>query len=203
MSRLRDAASSGMFCGERRMHRIRLLQSATGRAQDERVRHRIESGARSLSFADRTCTGRAHDAQRGIFDFAAFRTLPTVGSANPTRARSHASAATTAGVRHGSATSSGAVTPGSVCAFAPTGCYSQHGNNEEPPSLRVAWDFSGNFRSAQLLRRVYTESSFPVVSYCADLFLWSGGELDLGYRGSLHRRQRLRRSGVHLKSEGQ
>ena len=203
MSRLRDAASSGVFCGERRMHRFRLLQSSAGRAQDQRVRHGIESSSRSFSCANRARPGRAHDAQRWILDLAAFRTLSAIGSTKPSGARSHDSSATTASVRHGSASSSGAVTQGSVRAIAATGRDSRDRNNEEPPGLRVTWDFSGNFRSAQFLCRVYTESGFPALSDRADLLLWSGGELDLGHRGSLRRQQGLRRSGVHLKMEGQ
>jgi hypothetical protein len=200
LPRLRDAASSGMFCGKRRMHGIRLLQSAPGRTQDQRLRHGIESGSRFLSGANCSCAHRTHLTQRRIFDLAAFRAFPAFGSAKPFRARSTAPSAT--GVRHGSAASPGAANPGSVLTFAPTGSLSPGAAQEEPPGLRVAWDFFGNFRSAQFLCRVYTESSFPVVSYCADLLLWSGGELDLGYRGSLHHQQRLRRSGVHLKTEG-
>ena len=202
MSRLRDPASSGVFCRKRWLHRIRLLQSSARRTQDQRLRHGIESGSGSLSCANGSCACRTHDPQRRIFDLAAFRTFPAVGTTKPSRARSN-STTTAPGIRHGSATSSGAANPRSVRTAAATGRDSRDGNHEEPPSLRATWDFSGNFRSAQFLCRVYTESSFPALPYRVDLFLWSSGELDLGHCGSLHHQQRLRRSGVHLKTEGQ
>jgi len=198
MSWLWDAPSCRVFCGERWMHRFRLLQSAPGRAQDQRVRHGIESVPRSraVSFHHR----RAHHAQRWIFDLAAFRTLPAVGSTKPSRARSHASSAS---VRHGSASTSGAVAQRSVRTIATTGRDSRDRNNKEPPGLCAAGNFSGNFRSAQFLCGVYSESSLPALSYCVDLLLWCRGELDLGHCGSLRHQQRLRRSGVHLITEGQ
>ena len=202
LSRLRYPPSSGVFCGERGMHCIRLLQSAAGRAQDERVRHGIESGSRSFSCAHRACACRTQ-AQRWIFHFAAFWPFPAVGSTKPARVRSNAPAPTTAGLRNGCAATSSTVTPWRVRAIASAGRDSRDGNDEEPPSLRAAWGFSGNFRSAQFLCWVYTESSFSALSYRTDLFLWSCGELDLGHCGSLHHQQRLRRSGVHLKTEGQ
>jgi hypothetical protein len=202
MSRLRHAASSGVFCGERGMHSIRLLQSAPGRTQDQCLGHGVESGSRAISFADCTCSGRAHNSQRRLLDLAAFRTFSAARGAKPSRARSHASATTT-GVWHGGATSSSSANTRSLLAIAPAGSLSPVPAQEEPPGLRAAWGFSGNFRSAQFLCGVYTESSFAALYNGADLFLWSGGELDLGHCGSLHHQQRLRRSGVHLKTEEQ
>jgi hypothetical protein len=200
MSRLRYPSSSGVFYGERGMHSIRLLQSASGRTQDQRFRHGIESGSRSCARSG--CSCQTNRSQRWLLDLAAFRTFSAVRRAKPSCARSHASA-TTPGVWHGSASSSCAVTQGSVRAIAATGRDSRGRNNEEPPSLCAAWGFSGNFRSAQFLCWVYTESSFSALHNRADLFLWSCGELDLGHCGSLYHQQRLRRSGVHLKTEGQ
>jgi hypothetical protein len=203
MSRLRHAASSGVFCGERGMHGIRLLQSAPGRTQDQRLGHGVESSSRAISFADCACSGRAHHSQRRLLDLAAFRSFSAAGSTKPSSARSHAPSAPATGVRHGSATSSSSANTRSLLTIAPAGSFSPVTAQEEPPGLRAAWGFSGNFRSAQFLCRVYTESSFSALYNCADLFLWSGGELDLGHCGSLHHQQRLRRSGVHLKTEGQ
>jgi hypothetical protein len=203
MSRLRDSASSRVLCGKRRLHRIRLLQSPAGRAQDQCLRHGIESGARSLSCANCSCACRTHNAQWWIFDLAAFRAFPAVGSANPFHARISASPSSAPGFWYGSATASSSVTPGNVRPIAATGRDSGDRNYKEPPGLRAAWDFPGNFRSAQFLCRVYTKSSFPALPYRLNLLLWSRGELDLGHRGSLHHQQRLRRSGVHLTTEGQ
>jgi len=202
MSRLRDAASYGVFCGERRMHRFRLLQSSPGRAQDQRVRHGIESSSRCFPCANRARPGRAHHAQRWIFDLAALRTLSAVGRTKRPRIRSHAPAPTTAGLRNGSATTSSAVTPRRVRTLA-VASSSSRGTIQEPPGLCAAGNFSGNFRSAQFLCGVYSESGFSTLSYCSHLLLWSRGELGLGHCGSLHHQQRLRRSGVHLITEGQ
>jgi len=202
MSRLRDPASSGMFCGKWRLHRVRLLQSSARRTQDQRLRHGIESGSGSLSCANGSCACRTHDPQRRIFDLAAFRTFPAVGTTKPSRARSN-STTTAPGVRHGGAASSCTLTSGRVRPVAAARRDSRDRNHEEPPGLRAPRDFSGNFRSAQFLRRVYTEGSFPALSYGVDLLLRGRGELDLGHCGSLHHQQGLRRSGVHLKAEGQ
>jgi hypothetical protein len=199
MSGVRDAASSGVFCGERRMHGIRLRKGAAGRAEDQRVWHGIKSSPRSRPRSGGPCC--THDTQRRFLDLTAFRPFSAAGSTKRSSARSSAPAATD--VRHGSASSSGTSNTGSVRTVAATGRYSRDGNHEEPPGLRAVGNFSGNFRSAQFLCRVYTESSFPALSYRADLLLWSGSELDLGYRGSLRRQQGLRRSRVHLKTEGQ
>jgi len=198
LSWMRDPPSSGVFCRKRRLHRIRLLQSAPGRTEDQRVRHGIESRSRALS----AFPCHPHYAEQGILDLAAFRAFPTFGSSKLSSSGNRAPAAP-AIIRHGSAAASGAANAGSVRTAAATGRDSRDGNHEEPPSLRATWDFSGNFRSAQFLCRVYTESSFPALPYRVDLFLWSSGELDLGHCGSLHHQQRLRRSGVHLKTEGQ
>ena len=201
MSRLRDTASSRVFRGKWRMHRFRLLQSPPGRAQDQRLRHGIESVPRSRALSSHfSC---AHNARRWLFDPAAFRTFSATRSAKPSRAGSNAPASTTAGFRHRSASSSSASNAGSVRTVAATGRYSRDGNHEKPPGLRAAWGFSGNFRSAQFLCRVYTESSFSALHNCSDLFLWSRGQLDLGHCGSLRHQQRLRRSRVHLITEGQ
>jgi hypothetical protein len=197
MSRVRDAASSGVFRGERGMHGIRLRKGAAGRAEDQRVWHGIKSSSGPRS----GCPCRTHDTQRRILDLAAFRPFSATGSTKRSSARSSVPAATD--VRHGGASSSRTSNPGSVRAIAATGRYSRDGNHQEPPGLRAPGNFSRNFRSAQFLCRVYTESSFPALSDRADLLLWSSRELDLGHRGSLRRQQGLRRSGVHLKTEGQ
>jgi len=203
MSRLRDPASSGVFCRKRWLHRIRLLQSSARRTQDQRLRHGIESGSGSLSYANGSCACRTHDPQRRIFDPAAFRSFPAFGTTKPSRARSNSTTTTAPGVRHGSTAAACTLTSGRVRPIAAARRDSRDRNHEEPPGLRAPRDFPGNFRGAQFLRRVYTEGSFPALSYGVDLLLRGRGELDLGHCGSLHHQQGLRRSGVHLKAEGQ
>lgn len=198
MSRVRDAASSGMLRGERRMHGIRMFESATGRAQDQRIRNRIESGCHTHP----ACSSPTCGAQRGFFDFAAFRTGCAGGNTKRGSAGSGSGAATSAaGIRNGGGPSPDAFTAGRLRSVAAARRSARDANIEKPPGVRAARSFSRDFWRAQFLRRVYTKGGFAALPDGADVLLRGGGELGLGDRGNLRYQQGLRRSRIHVKAE--
>lgn len=196
VSRLRDAPSSRVFRGEWRLHRIRLFESARGRAQDQLVRDRIVSGCGSRPARP----GRTINA---IWCFFYLEPIGTSCAGKRARASCARSDAPAAGGRHRGTSSSEAANPRSLRAVAAAGSPTRGATDEEPPGLCAAGSLSGNFRSAQFLCGVYTEGSFTALPHPADLLLRGRVELDLGDRGDLRRQQGLRRSGIHLKTEGQ
>src|SRR5467141_661558 len=152
-----------MLRGERRMHGIRLFQGAVGRTQNQRVR--IGTASR---FPGRPAgSWPADDAQQQFFDFAAVRTSSASRTAKRSRARSTVPAAT--GDRHGSAAPSDGANSGSVRAAEAAGSSAGDAVPEEPPGLRAAGSFSGNFRRAQFLCGVYTKSRLTTLPYAVDL----------------------------------